>query len=692
MSQVATFEIEDGVGVLTIDYPPVNALSTAVRSGLDEGVKKFDADPAVKGIVLICAGRTFFAGADITEFGKPQQSPGLHDVLNIVENATKPVVAAIHGTALGGGLELALVCHYRIAVPSSKVGLPEVALGLLPGGGGTQRLTRLVGPELALDLITSGRHISAKAALEQGVIDGLAEEGQLRRDAIAFVKSVVAEGKPLKRVRDRDDKVAPFRGNKALFADFRAKNARQFRGFKAPENIIKCIEAAVELPSFDDGMKRERELFYELMGSTESAAQRYSFFAERETARIPDIPADTPTIPISSVGVIGAGTMGGGIAMNFLNAGIPVTLVELKQEALDRGISVIRKNYEATAKKGRITQADVDKRMALINPALDLNALASVDLVIEAVFESMPIKKDIFTKLDGIAKQGAILASNTSYLDVNEIASVTKRPEHVLGLHFFSPANVMRLLEVVRGDKTDKSVVATAMKLAKQIGKLPVLSGVCHGFIANRLMGPRGRMADALSQQGTSPQAIDKAIYNYGFAMGPFSMMDLVGLDVIGRDSTERTVRGDLVKLGRLGQKQNGGYYDYDEKRNATPSPVAAQVIADFARDHQVVQKPELSEEEIVARLLYPVVNEGAKILEEGIALRASDVDIAAMMGYNWPVYRGGPMFWADTVGLPKVVAKLKEMQAEGGDYFKPAALLERLAAEDKKLHQVGAK
>ncbi len=688
MTDVATLSVEDGVGVLTTDSPPVNALSAAVRRGLDQSFKQFAADPAVKAIVVICGGRTFFAGADISEFGKPLQPPGLHDVFNIIEGGNKPVVAAIHGTALGGGLELALVCHYRVAVPSAKVGLPEVALGLLPGAGGTQRLPRLVGVERALDLITSGRHMGARDALDWGVLDALAEEGQLRRDAIAFARQVLAENRPLKRARDREEKVAPHRGKREVFAEFRAKNARAFRGFKAPENIIKCIEAAVELP-FDQGMARERELFMELLTSTESAAQRHVFFAERETAKVPDVPGDTPTIAIRSVGIIGAGTMGGGIAMNFLNAGIPVTLVEIKQDALDRGVSVIRSNYEASAKKGRLTIADVEERMGLITPSLDLASLSKVDLIIEAVFESMPIKKEIFAKLDGIAKEGAILASNTSYLDIDEIASATKRPESVVGLHFFSPANVMRLLEVVRGVKTDKAVIATGMKLAKQIGKIPVLSRVCHGFIANRLMNPRGREANALIVQGPTPQEVDSAIYGYGFAMGPFQMGDLVGLDVIGRDSTERTVRGDLVARGRLGQKQGGGFYDYDEKRNATPSPVAAEVIAAFAREHKIPQKGQMSEEEIVARLLYPVVNEGAKILEEGIALRASDVDVAAIMGYNWPVYTGGPMFWADTVGLAKVVAKLKVYEREDGAAYRPSALLEKLASEGKKLHRV---
>jgi 3-hydroxyacyl-CoA dehydrogenase len=683
MSEVGTYTVEDGVGVLQVDSPPVNALGIKTRRALDEGFRKFSADPAVKAIVLICGGRTFFAGADISEFGKPPQEPGLAEVFDIIENGAKPVIAAIHGTALGGGLELALICHYRIAVPSAKVGLPEVNLGLLPGAGGTQRLPRIVGVETALDLITSGRPISATEAFKTGVVDALAEEGRLREDAVAFARKILAENRPLVRVRDRQDKVEAARGHPEIFANFRKANARAFRGFKAPENIIKAIEAAVALP-FDEGKARESELFGELVTSPQSAAQRYVFFAERETAKIPDVPSDMPTLPIKTVGVIGAGTMGGGITMNFLNIGVPVTLVEMSQAALDRGIGVIRRNYETSAKRGRLTLAQVEERMGLITPALGLEALSSVDLVIEAVYESLDIKIDVFGKLDKIAKPGAILASNTSYLDLDKIAEATGRPQSVIGMHFFSPANVMRLLEVVRGAKTDKTVIATVMKLSKQIGKTPVLSRNGPGFIANRVMAPRSREAEPLILEGPTPADVDRVMYDYGFAMGPFQMIDLVGLDVVGRDETERTLRGDLVALGRLGQKQNGGFYDYDENRNPTPSPVAAQVIADFAKFKGVTPGGHQSDEEILARLLYPVVNEGAKILEEGIALRASDIDVACMYGYNWPVYTGGPMFWADTVGLPKIVAKLKELQAAHGDVYKPAALLERLAAEGK--------
>ena len=675
MSGVGKFEIEDGVGIITIDSPPVNSLSIHTRRALDEGFRKFAADDAVKAIILICGGRTFFAGAEITELGKPPMEPNLLDVFDIIEQGTKPVIAAIHGTALGGGYELALICHYRIAVPSAKVGLPEVNLGLLPGAGGTQRLPRVVGPQVALDIMLKGAPVPARKALELGMVDALADEGNLRDDAVAFARKVLATGGPHKRVRDRQDKVDPARATPEIFADVRKANARAFRGFKAPENIIKAVEAAVALP-FAEGIVRERELFQELVTSTESAAQRYFFFAERESAKVPELPKGTPTRPIKTAGVIGAGTMGGGITMNFLNAGIPVTLVDMTQEALDRGIGVIRKNYENTASKGRMTSDQVEQRMAMITPVLSLEALGEVDLVIEAVFEEMSVKKDIFGKLDAITKAGAILASNTSFLDLNEIAAATSRPDSVVGLHFFSPANVMRLLEVVRGAKTSNEVVATAMGLAKTIGKVPVLSGVCRGFIANRVMSQRSGAANDLILRGPTPQEIDAALYAYGFAMGPFQMIDLVGLDVIGRGDSERSVRGDLVALDRLGQKKNGGFYDYDDKRNAIPSPVAAQVIADFAAFKGINDKSTLSAEDIVARLLYPVVNEGAKVLEEGIAIRASDIDVACILGYNWPVYTGGPMFWADTVGLGKVVEGLKAMDIE------PTKLLLEKAAQ----------
>ena len=679
MTDVATWAVEDAVGILTIYSPPVNALGLAVRKGLSDGIAALNADPAVQAIVLICGGRTFFAGADIAEFGKPFLVPTLIDVLAELEASAKPVVAAIHGTALGGGLETALVCGYRIAVPSAKFGLPEVKLGLLPGAGGTQRLPRLVGPAVALDMMVSGSPIGAARAVELGIVDRLAGEGRLREDATAFARSIV--GQPVVLVRDRQDRVDPYRGRPELFAEFRKKSARAFRGFKAPENIVRAIEAAVALP-FDQGIARERALFEELESSIESQAQRYAFFAERNTSKIPDVPSATRTLEVNTVGVIGAGTMGGGIAMNFLNAGIPVTLVEMSQEALDRGVGVIRRNYENSAKRGRLTEAQVDQRLALIRPTLDLTALAEVDLVIEAVFEEMAVKKEIFARLDGIAKPGAILASNTSFLDLDEIAAATSRPEWVIGMHFFSPANVMRLLEVVRGRMTSNEVIATAMKLAKRIDKVPVLSRVCWGFIANRIMVQRDRQADVLVLEGPTPQEIDRAIYDYGFAMGPFQMIDLVGLDVINREVKERTVAGDLVKLDRLGQKKNGGYYDYDDNRKATPSPVAAEIIAEFARFKGVESKGSQTPDEIVCRLLYPVVNEGAKLLEEGIALRASDIDMAAILGYNWPVYTGGPMFWADMVGLSQIVAKLKWYEAQFGERFKPAALLEKLAAE----------
>ena len=679
MTDVATWAVEDAVGILTIYSPPVNALGLAVRKGLSDGIAALNADPAVQAIVLICGGRTFFAGADIAEFGKPFLVPTLIDVLAELEASAKPVVAAIHGTALGGGLETALVCGYRIAVPSAKFGLPEVKLGLLPGAGGTQRLPRLVGPAVALDMMVSGSPIGAARAVELGIVDRLAGEGRLREDATAFARSIV--GQPVVLVRGRQDRVDPYRGKPELFAEFRKKNAPAFRGFKAPENIVRAIEAAVALP-FDQGIARERALFEELESSIESQAQRYAFFAERNTSKIPDVPSATRTLEVNTVGVIGAGTMGGGIAMNFLNAGIPVTLVEMSQEALDRGIGVIRRNYENSAKRGRLTEAQVDQRLALIRPTLDLTALAEVDLVIEAVFEEMAVKKEIFARLDGIAKPGAILASNTSFLDLDEIAAATSRPEWVIGMHFFSPANVMRLLEVVRGRMTSNEVIATAMKLAKRIDKVPVLSRVCWGFIANRIMVQRDRQADVLVLEGPTPQEIDRAIYDYGFAMGPFQMIDLVGLDVINREVKERTVAGDLVKLDRLGQKKNGGYYDYDDNRKATPSPVAAEIIAEFARFKGVESKGAQTPDEIVCRLLYPVVNEGAKLLEEGIALRASDIDMAAILGYNWPVYTGGPMFWADMVGLSQIVAKLKWYEAQFGERFKPAALLEKLAAE----------
>jgi len=684
INAVTDFSVEGDVGVVTLNSPPVNALSAVVREGLKGAFEAAIADPAIKAIVLICEGKTFIAGADITEFGKAMTGPSLQDVQGVIENSPKPVVAAIHGTALGGGLEVALVANYRVAVPSAKAGLPEVNIGLLPGAGGTQRLPRIVGVEKALEMVTSGQHVPAKAAHAMGLFDELVEEGKLREGAIAFARKVVAEGRPLNKVRDLSAKVEAARGKPEIFAAFRKANAKKFRGFMAPENNIKCIEAAVNLP-FDEGLKEERRLFMELMTGTQSAAQRYVFFAERQAAKIPDVPDDTPTIPVKKVGVIGAGTMGGGIAMNFLNAGIPVTIIEAKAENLDRGVGVIRKNYENTAKKGRLTQDDVEKRMGLLTPSMHMEDLADCDMIIEAVFELMEIKKEVFTKLDKIAKPGAILATNTSYLDVNEIAAVTSRPESVIGTHFFSPANVMRLLELVRGDATSKAVIATCMKLSKAIGKVPVLVGVCYGFVGNRMLAQRQREAQKLILEGAMPWDVDRVLYDFGLPMGPFAMSDLAGLD-IGWDpakTSSSTVREVLCEMDRRGQKNGKGFYDYDENRNASPSPVVEQVIRDFAEKRQI-QRRAITDQEILERCLYPMVNEGAKILEEGKAIRASDIDIVWINGYGWPVYRGGPMFWGELVGLDKILAKMKQFHAELGDDFKPSALLERLVAEGK--------
>ena len=685
INDVATLEKDGEVAVLTLNSPPVNALSAPVREGITNGIKQAIDDADVKAIVLICDGRTFIAGADITEFGKAPKGPSLFDAQAMIENAPKPVIAAIHGTALGGGLEVALTCHYRVAVPSAKCGLPEVNLGLLPGAGGTQRLPRIVGAEKALEMVTSGQHVGARKCLEMGLVDELAEEGKLREGAVAFANKIVAEKRPLKKVRDLNDKVEAARGKPEIFADFRKANARKFRGFLAPEYNIQCIEAAVNLP-FDEGIKVEQKLFRELVTGTQSAAQRHVFFAERQVWKLPDVPADTPTIPVEKVGIIGAGTMGGGIAMNFLNVGIPVTIVETKQEALDRGIATIRKNYENSAKKGRFPMEEVEKRMGLLKGSLDMKDLADSDLVIEAVFENMDIKKQVFGKLDEIVKPGAILATNTSALNIDEIATAVKRPEAVIGLHFFSPANVMRLLEVVRADKTSKPVIATSMQIAKKIGKIAALVGVCPGFVGNRILAQRQREAQKLILEGAMPWDVDRVLYDFGLPMGPFAMSDLAGLDIgwSKEKSKGETIRDKLCEMDRRGQKTGAGFYDYDENRNAKPSPVVEKIILDFAQK-KGINRRKISDEEILERCIYPMINEGAKILEEGKAIRSSDIDIVWINGYGFPVYRGGPMFYGDTVGADKVLAKMKEFQAQMGDDFKPAALLEKIVAEGKK-------
>jgi 3-hydroxyacyl-CoA dehydrogenase len=682
INAVTDYALDGDVGVITLNSPPVNALSANVRDGLAGGMAAALADPGAKAIVIICEGRTFIAGADITEFGGAQKGASLFDVQDAMEGSSKPVVAAIHGTALGGGLEVALCAHYRVAVPSARCGLPEVNLGLLPGAGGTQRLPRIVGPQRALEMMTSGQHVPAKECLAMGLVDEIVDEGALRAGAVAFAHKIAAEGKPLKKVRESNDKVEAARGHPEIFADFRKANARKFRGFLAPEYNIRCVEAAVNQP-FEEGLKTERKLFGELISGSQSAAQRYAFFAERQANKIPDVPDDTPVIPVNKVGIIGAGTMGGGIAMNFLNVGIPVTIVEVKQEALDRGLKVIRGNYERsrTAKP-----EETEARMSRLTGSLDMSALADCDLIIEAVFERMDVKKDIFQKLDAICKPGAILATNTSGLNIDEIASVTKRPEAVIGLHFFSPANVMKLLEIVRADHTSKEVINTSMKLARKIGKIAVLVGVCPGFVGNRILGARQREANKLIMEGAMPWDIDRVLYDFGFPMGPFAMSDLAGLDIgwVKERSKGETIRDVLCEMDRRGQKTGAGWYDYDENRNAKPSPVTEKILHDFIVKSGANPR-KISDEEILERCLYPMINEGAKILQEGKAIRASDIDVVWENGYGWPVYRGGPMWWGDHVGLPKVLAKMKEFEAQMGDAFKPAPLLEKLVAEGKR-------
>ena len=649
-----TMEKDGEVAVIIVNNPPVNALSWHVRQGLEDHFGAALADDSVKAIVLRCAGATFIAGADISEFGKPPRGPDFNAVLNSIEAASKPVVAAIHGTALGGGLETALVCHYRVAVPSAKLGVPEVKLGLLPGAGGTQRLPRVVGVEAAATMTSTGDPLPASKAKELGLVDELAGEDSLAADAIAFARAKIADG-------PRPTRERPVFGDVAVIEQLKAKNAKRWRGFEAPYANLACVEAATRLP-FDEGLAFEREQFMKLMFGSQSAAQRHIFFAERQAAKIDGLPKDTQLREIKKVGIIGAGTMGGGIMMNFLQKGIPCTIVEMQQDALDRGLGVVRKNYDASAAKGRFKPEQVEAMMGLITPSLSLDDLADCDLIIEAVYENMDVKKDIFGKLDKIAKPGAILASNTSYLDIDEIATATSRPGDVLGMHFFSPANVMKLLEVVRGDKTAPDALATAMAIGKKIGKVAVVAGVCDGFIGNRMLKPRQMEAMKLLLEGATPAQVDKVHVEFGMPMGPFQMSDLAGVDIGWHRDPNRieSIRDALAAEGRWGQKKQAGFYDYDEKRTPSESPRVAEIIEEF-RQKAGVEKREITDQEIIERTLYPMVNEGALILSEGKAQRASDIDVVWIYGYGWPVYRGGPMFWAGLEGTDKIVAALEK-------------------------------
>jgi len=686
ITDFVSYQAEGSVGVVTINNPPVNALSVGVRVGIKGGIEAANADASVTSIVIVCAGRTFIAGADIKEFGKPPQSPSLHEVIGAIEISSKPVVAAIHGTALGGGLETALGCHYRVADKGAKVGLPEVKLGILPGAGGTQRLPRVVGVPMALQMITSGAPIGAKKALEVGLVDEIAGD-DLKASAMAFAQKVVDEKRPLVKISDRDDKLQEARDNPAMFDEFRKSIARKTRNFEAPENCIKAVQASVDLP-FPEGIKRERELFMELMTGEQSISQRYFFFAERQAAKIPDVPKDTPLIDINTAGIIGAGTMGGGIAMNFLQAGIPVKMVETSQEGLDKGIEIIRTNYAATVSKGRMSQDAMDKCMSILSGTINLEDIKDVDIVIEAIFENMEVKKEIFGKLDKICKPGAILATNTSTLDIDEIGEATSRPESVIGLHFFSPANVMKLLEEVRTKKTSKTVMASCMALAKRIGKIPAMVGVCEGFVGNRILHRRSEQSTNLIMEGALPQDVDRVLFDFGLPMGPFAMSDLAGNDVGWRirqgKGTTSPVADAICELGRFGQKTGSGYYLYKEgSRTPTPDPIVEDIIMKASKDAGIERK-EISDDEILKRCIYPMINEGAKILEEGIASRPSDIDVIWVYGYGWPIYRGGPMRYADSIGLENVYKTLLEYQEKFGDEFKPAPLLERLVKEGK--------
>ncbi|HYE49505.1 MAG TPA: 3-hydroxyacyl-CoA dehydrogenase NAD-binding domain-containing protein [Azospirillaceae bacterium] len=692
---VVRYERQGDVGVILVDNPPVNALSQAVRQGIVDALAQGLADGEAKALVLAGAGRTFIAGADISEFGKPLGAPDLNEVLARLEASSKPVVAAIHGTALGGGLETALACHYRVAVAGAQVGLPEVKLGILPGAGGTQRLPRLVGAKAALDMITTGTPVPAPKARDLGILDAIVEDGSAAAGpvagGIAFAQRLdAAAAHP--RVRDRNDRVEAERGS-AAFEEKRRELDKAARGQHAPQRCVDAVEAAFTLP-FEEGLRRERELFMRCMEHPQSKALIHVFFAERQVSKIPDVPADTPPRPVKSAAVLGSGTMGGGIAMCFANAGIPVAILDLNAEALERGLGTIRKNYAGTVAKGRLSQAEMDRRMGLIRTTTDYADLKDADMVVEAVFEDMEIKRTVFQALDKVCKPGAILASNTSTLDIDAIAAQTSRPQDVVGMHFFSPANVMRLLEVVRGKDTAKDVIATAMQIGRKIGKVAVLVGNCDGFVGNRMLAYYGTETQRLVEEGATPEQIDRALTEFGLAMGPFAMYDLAGIDVSWRIRQRRLAEGKpygtalldrIYLMDRYGQKTGAGWYRYEAgSRAPLPDEHIERMIQNHRQVHGIAPRA-IDDEEIVKRSVYSLVNEGAKILEEGYALRAADIDVIYLYGYGFPAWRGGPMKYAELVGLKSVLEDIRAFQAKyGDDVWKPAPLLERLVAEGR--------
>jgi 3-hydroxyacyl-CoA dehydrogenase len=684
INDVTDLSIHDGIAVLTSNYPPVNALGAAVRDGIVAGVAAVLDRPDCKALILICAGRTFFVGADIKEFNvKPMRGASLKNTLSLMENSPKPILAAIHGIALGGGLELALCAHYRVAVPSARFGLPEVNIGILPGAGGTQRLPRVMGVERSLDLLTSGAQVGAAEALESGLIDAIVPEDDLLAGSLEFLTKALQEGREPVSVRDRDEKLIAARARPEVFSQFRRANTKRLRGFEAPEKIIQCVEAAVNLP-FDEGLKVERRLYEELLAGAQAAALRYHFFALRQIWKVPDIPAETPRRDIHSVGVVGAGTMGGGIAIAFANANLPVTVVERSAEALERGLGVVRTNYLRSARNGRFSVAEAERRIGLITGSTELSSLANADLIVEAVFENMEVKQTVFRQLDSVAKPGAILGTNTSVLNINEIAAQTQRPQDVIGLHFFSPAHVMKLVEVVRAARTSRETVATAMQVAKSIGKVGVLVGVCHGFVGNRMLLARIRETDRLVLEGCMPWDLDRVLVEFGFPMGLFQMHDLAGLDLSWKreTSSSSTLKEVLCETGRVGQKAGAGYYDYDAERRPTRSPIVEEYVRKFAAAAGE-PRPTVNDDDLLTRMIYPMINEGARILEEGLVSRPSDIDVIWTSGYGWPTYRGGPMYYADQIGLDKILATLRE-RAETDSFWKPAPLLEKLASEGR--------
>jgi 3-hydroxyacyl-CoA dehydrogenase len=699
MSDLVKLTHDGEVGIITINNPPVNALSPGVPEGISECIDEFMADDALKAAVIIGAGRTFVAGADIKEFGKitagqTKRGVAFLPLLLKIEDCPKPVVMAIHGTAFGGGLELAMAGHYRVAVASAQVGQPEVKLGIIPGAAGTQRLPRLAGVAKALEMCVDGNPVKAKQARELGIVDAIID-GDLLEGAVAFARKAI--GKPAPKTRERNSKLGTAEQNEPVFAAARESARKKYRNMMAPQAAIDAVEAATNL-AFEDGCKAEANLFQQCLFSDQSKGMIHVFFGEREVAKTPGIGKDTPVLPVNSVAVVGAGTMGGGITMTFANAGIPVLLKESDQAALDRGLSVIRKNYETSAKKGRFTSEQVEQRLALIKPTLTYDGFEAADMVVEAVFEGMALKKQVFGELDKIARPGAILASNTSTLSIDEIASATSRPESVIGTHFFSPANVMKLLEIVRGRQTGRDVINTCMQLSKKIAKVGVLVGNCRGFVGNRMFGPYRREAQFLVEEGASVEAVDKALYDWGMAMGPLATGDLAGLDVgwrirkeyahLEKPGIRQPIAEDrLCEMGRYGQKTGAGWYEYDENRRAVPDPEVAKMVRQWAAEAGIPRR-EITSDEIVDRCIYALVNEGARILEEGFALRSVDIDMVYVFGYGFPPYRGGPMFYADTVGLKTVYDRVREFEAQHGELWEPAPLLKRLAEEGKTFAQ----